>query len=188
MASKNAKVGFVGGMDIPLIRRFACGYEQGVKFINPGAQVYQNMTGSTPAAWNDPAKGAELAKTSKAELARRAAAGKRTSGKMVAKSASGGEKIAGEALFKPARRFTLDDVLGDDPDAPEAPEIARRVEEKQARWNETRRDQLMRSARSAMRRGSWDAALVLATRAERFWPEDAEALSISRRAINSCRP
>ncbi len=63
MSSQSAKVGFVGGMDIPLIRRFACGYEQGVKHINPGAEVYQNMTGSTPAAWNDPAKGAELARS-----------------------------------------------------------------------------------------------------------------------------
>jgi len=60
MASKTAKVGFVGGMDIPLIRRFACGYVQGVKAVNADAEVYQNMTGSTPAAWNDPAKGAEL--------------------------------------------------------------------------------------------------------------------------------
>ena len=50
-------------MDIPLIRRFACGYEQGVKHINPDAKVLQNMTGTTPAAWNDPGKGAELAKS-----------------------------------------------------------------------------------------------------------------------------
>ena len=63
MASETGKVGFVGGMDIPLIRRFACGYEQGVRHVNPDAQVYQNMTGSTPAAWNDPVKGAELAKS-----------------------------------------------------------------------------------------------------------------------------
>ena len=63
MTSKTAKVGFVGGMDIPLIRRFACGYEQGVKHVNANAEVYQNMTGSTPSAWNDPAKGAELAKS-----------------------------------------------------------------------------------------------------------------------------
>ena len=68
MASQSGKVGFIGGMDIPLIRRFACGYEQGVKFINPGASVYQNMTGSTPAAWNDPAKGAELAAELRGEL------------------------------------------------------------------------------------------------------------------------
>lgn len=62
-ASKSAKVGFVGGMDIPLIRRFACGYEQGVKYASPDADVYVNMTGTTPAAWNDPTKGSELAKS-----------------------------------------------------------------------------------------------------------------------------
>lgn len=60
MASKTNKVGFVGGMDIPLIRAFACGYVQGVKATDGSAEVYQNMTGTTPAAWNDPAKGAEL--------------------------------------------------------------------------------------------------------------------------------
>lgn len=63
MASETGKVGFVGGMDIPLIRRFACGYEQGVKHVNPDAEVYQNMTGTTPAAWNDPVKGGELARS-----------------------------------------------------------------------------------------------------------------------------
>ena len=52
LASETGRVGFVGGMDIPLIRRFACGYEQGVKHVNPDAEVYQNMTGTTPAAWN----------------------------------------------------------------------------------------------------------------------------------------
>ena len=60
MASKTGKVGFVGGMDIPLIRAFGCGYEQGVKAVNANAEVLQNMTGTTPAAWNDPTKGAEL--------------------------------------------------------------------------------------------------------------------------------
>jgi basic membrane protein A len=62
MASKTDKVGFVGGMDIPLIRRFACGYAQGAKYANPAVAVTENMTGTTPAAWNDPTKGAELAK------------------------------------------------------------------------------------------------------------------------------
>jgi basic membrane protein A len=62
MASKTGKVGFIGGMDIPLIRKFACGYEQGVKYANPKAELIQNMTGTTPAAWNDPARGGELAK------------------------------------------------------------------------------------------------------------------------------
>ena len=63
MRSETGKVGFVGGMDIPLIHKFACGYVQGVKYINSGATVFQKMTGTTPAAWNDPARGAELAKT-----------------------------------------------------------------------------------------------------------------------------
>jgi basic membrane protein A len=62
MASKTGKVGFVGGMDIPLIRRFGCGYEQGAKFVNGKAEVFANMTGTTGAAWNDPARGGELAK------------------------------------------------------------------------------------------------------------------------------
>ncbi|MEZ2408375.1 basic membrane protein A [Bosea sp. OAE752] len=63
MASKTDKLGFVGGMDIPLIRKFACGYIQGVKAAKPGAEIFQNMTGSTPSAWNDPVKGGELAKS-----------------------------------------------------------------------------------------------------------------------------
>ena len=61
-ASSSGTVGFIGGMDIPLIRKFACGYVQGVKAANPDATVIQNMTGTTPAAWNDPVKGAELTK------------------------------------------------------------------------------------------------------------------------------
>jgi basic membrane protein A len=62
LASKSGKVGFVGGMDIPLIRRFECGYEQGAKYANPKIEVLQNMTGTTPTAWNDPGRGGELAK------------------------------------------------------------------------------------------------------------------------------
>ena len=63
MASKSGKVGFIGGMDIPLIRAFACGYEQGAKFENSNVEVIQNMTGTTPSAWNDPSRGAELTKS-----------------------------------------------------------------------------------------------------------------------------
>jgi basic membrane protein A and related proteins len=63
LASTSGKVGFIGGMDIPLIRKFACGYVQGVKAAKPAAEVIQNMTGNTGAAFNDPAKGAELAKS-----------------------------------------------------------------------------------------------------------------------------
>jgi basic membrane protein A and related proteins len=67
MASKTNAVGFIGGMDIPLIRRFGCGYAQGVKAVNPDATVVLNMTGTTPSAWNDPVKGSELAKAQKAQ-------------------------------------------------------------------------------------------------------------------------
>lgn len=63
MASKTGRVGFVGGMDIPLIRKFALGYVAGVLHVNPAAEVFQNMTGTTPAAWGDPTKGAELAQS-----------------------------------------------------------------------------------------------------------------------------
>ncbi|MBM3568511.1 MAG: BMP family ABC transporter substrate-binding protein [Alphaproteobacteria bacterium] len=62
LAAKSGKIGFVGGMDIPLIRKFACGYEQGARHANPRIELIQNMTGSTPAAWTDPARGAELAR------------------------------------------------------------------------------------------------------------------------------
>jgi basic membrane protein A len=62
IASKSKKIGFVGGMDIPLIRAFACGYGQGAKSVNPKIETLQNMVGTTSAAWNDPAKGGELAR------------------------------------------------------------------------------------------------------------------------------
>ena len=63
MAAKGDKIGFVGGMDVPLIRRFACGYVLGARHASPDIQVFQNMTGTTGAAWNDPVKGGELAKS-----------------------------------------------------------------------------------------------------------------------------
>ena len=62
MASESKKVGFVGGMDIPLIRRFECGYKQGAAAAGV-SEVYGNMTGNTGAAWNDPVKGGELTKS-----------------------------------------------------------------------------------------------------------------------------
>ena len=62
IASKSKKIGFVGGMDIPLIRAFACGYGQGAKATNAKVELLQNMVGTTAAAWNDPAKGGELAR------------------------------------------------------------------------------------------------------------------------------
>jgi len=62
MKSETGTVGFIGGMDIPIISRFGCGYVQGVKAVNPDAKVIYNMTGTTPSAWNDPVKGGELTK------------------------------------------------------------------------------------------------------------------------------
>ena len=61
-ASKSGTVSFVGGMDVPLIHKFECGYVQGVKATNPDAKVLINYTGTTPTAWNDPVKGGELVK------------------------------------------------------------------------------------------------------------------------------
>ena len=61
LASKSGRVGFVGGMDSPLMRRFQCGYEQGVKYANLKTEVIADMAGTTEAAWNDPAAGTRLA-------------------------------------------------------------------------------------------------------------------------------
>ena len=61
-ASKSGTVGFIGGMDIPLIHKFECGYAQGFKATNPDGRLIINYTGTTPAAWNDPVKGGELLK------------------------------------------------------------------------------------------------------------------------------
>ena len=61
--SKTGKVGFVGGMDIPLISRFGCGYAQGVKNVNANNEVFANMTGTDFHAWTDPVKGGELARS-----------------------------------------------------------------------------------------------------------------------------
>ena len=61
MKSKDSKVGFIGGMEIPLIKRFETGYEAGAKYVNPKIQVIQSYVGVTSGAWNNPAKAKELA-------------------------------------------------------------------------------------------------------------------------------
>lgn len=61
MKSKTGVVGFIGGMDIPLIRRFQKAYEAGVKHVNPKAKVIVNYIGVTGEAWNNPAKAKEMA-------------------------------------------------------------------------------------------------------------------------------
>lgn len=60
-AKSKTKVGFIGGMDIPLIRRFEMGYEAGIKKQNPKAQLVSNYIGISGEAWNNPAKAKELA-------------------------------------------------------------------------------------------------------------------------------
>jgi basic membrane protein A len=67
LASKTGKVGFVGGQDIPLVRKFLCGYEQGARHANPKVELLSSMTGTTPSAWTDPVRGAELAKAQLAQ-------------------------------------------------------------------------------------------------------------------------
>ncbi len=61
LKSKTGVVGFVGGMDIPLIRRFQMGFEAGVKKVNPKAKVIVNYIGVTGDAWHNPPKAKELA-------------------------------------------------------------------------------------------------------------------------------
>jgi len=60
--TKTNKVGFVGGMDIPLIHKFATGYAEGARYANPKVEVFENYVGVTDSAWNNPGKGKELAK------------------------------------------------------------------------------------------------------------------------------
>src|SRR5690606_23993263 len=62
MASQTGTVGFVGGMQIPLIGKFECGYVQGAIETRDGMTVIRNYTGDTPAAWNDPTRGGEIAR------------------------------------------------------------------------------------------------------------------------------
>ena len=59
--SKTGKLGFIGGMDIPLIRRFSCGYAQGIRAVSATDEIIDNMAGTTAAAYHDPTRGAELA-------------------------------------------------------------------------------------------------------------------------------
>lgn len=61
LKSASGKIGFVGGMDVPIIRNFACGYASGARYAKAGVKVIENMTGTTPAAWSDPARAREMA-------------------------------------------------------------------------------------------------------------------------------
>ncbi|MGB7070701.1 MAG: BMP family ABC transporter substrate-binding protein [Pyrinomonadaceae bacterium] len=59
--SKTGTIGFLGGMDIPLIHRFNKGYEEGARAVNPNIKLISNYVGVTDHAWNNPGKGKELA-------------------------------------------------------------------------------------------------------------------------------
>ena len=63
MASNSGTIGYLGGMDIPIIRRIGKGYAEGARWAVPGITVIDNVTGTTPAAFVDPARGAELARS-----------------------------------------------------------------------------------------------------------------------------
>jgi len=67
LASKTGTIGFVGGQDIPLVRKVLCGYEQGARWARPQVKTVFAMTGTTNAAWTDPARGAELTRTQVAQ-------------------------------------------------------------------------------------------------------------------------
>jgi basic membrane protein A len=67
LASKSGRIGFVGGQDIPLVRKVLCGYEQGAKYANPKIKLVWAMTGTTNAAWTDPARGGELTRVQAAQ-------------------------------------------------------------------------------------------------------------------------
>jgi basic membrane protein A len=58
--TKTNAIGFLGGMDIPLIHRFAEGYKQGARSINPNVKIYEGYVGNNDAAWNNPGKGKEI--------------------------------------------------------------------------------------------------------------------------------
>ena len=99
MSTKSGTVSFVGGMDIPLIHKFACGYAQGVKAAKADAKIIQNMTGDTGAAWNDPVKGGEITKgqMSKGSDVVYAAAGATGLGVLKAATEGGGLAIGVDA-------------------------------------------------------------------------------------------
>jgi len=94
LASKTGKVGFVGGQDIPLVRKFLCGYEQGAKYADPKVEVLSSMSGTTSAAWTDPARGSELTKAQIAQGADVIFAAAGTTGLGIMQAAKDGGKLA----------------------------------------------------------------------------------------------
>jgi len=63
MKTQSKNIGFIGGMDIPLIRRFEHGYRQGAEYVRSDLTFVQNYVGTTPSAWTDPIKASEMARS-----------------------------------------------------------------------------------------------------------------------------
>lgn len=94
LASHSGTVGFVGGQDIPLVRKFLCGYEQGAKHADPKVKVLSSMTGTTASAWTDPVRGAELTKAQLAQGADVVFAAAGTTGLGIMQAARDAGKLA----------------------------------------------------------------------------------------------
>jgi basic membrane protein A len=61
LASKTGKIGFIGGMESPLIRKFQAGYVAGASAVRPDIRVSSKFSGITGQAFNDPQKGYRIA-------------------------------------------------------------------------------------------------------------------------------
>src|SRR5690606_27676665 len=61
LASRSGTIGFIGGMDTPVIRTFSCGYAQGARHVRPSIRLLRDTVGTKPDAWLDPARGAAIA-------------------------------------------------------------------------------------------------------------------------------
>lgn len=61
LAGDSKRVGFIGGMDFPLIHKFEVGYRAGVKAVCPDCQIIAQYAGVTPEAFRNPGRGQELA-------------------------------------------------------------------------------------------------------------------------------
>jgi basic membrane protein A len=67
LVTRTRTVGFVGGMKIPLIRKFEAGYEAGVRHVCPSCRIVSAYAGTEPKAFADPTKGTELARAQLAQ-------------------------------------------------------------------------------------------------------------------------
>ena len=61
LTAKTPKIGFVGGMEIPLIQRFQLGYQSGAQHARPGTEIVTHYVGASSDAWRNPARAKELA-------------------------------------------------------------------------------------------------------------------------------